>query len=172
LKIAAAVQSIVHSTQLEEETQKSPRGLAAFGVFLLWGATMAFLAAITLTWRGTVLDRVWALNPAGYKQLAPYGGRAGILFATLGITLAATGIAWFKKLLGAWRLAIALIAAQVAGSIVNILIGRIPEGAIGITVSGALLFYLLRRRVRAVFRKPGQVLDSRDPGGPQPSPLT
>ena len=133
---------------------------------------MAFLAAITLTWRGTVLHRVWAINPAGYKQLAPFGGKAGILFATLGVTLAAACIGWLKKLLWAWRLAIALIAAQVVGSIVNILLGRIPEGAIGITASGALLFYLLRKRVRAVFRKPGQVLDSRDPGGPQPSPLT
>ena len=49
---------------LEGETGKPTRGLTAFGVFLLWGASMAFLAAVTLTWRGTVLDRVWAINPA------------------------------------------------------------------------------------------------------------
>jgi len=138
---------------LEEKTRTAPRGLVAFGVFLLWGATMALLAAITLTWPGTMLDRAWALNPAGYRQLAPYGGRAGILFATLGVTLAAAGIAWFKKLLWAWRLAIAIIAAQVVGSIVNILIGRILEGGIGIAASSALLFYLLRRSVSRCFHE-------------------
>ncbi len=151
--------------KLVEET---PRGLAAFGIFLLWGATMAFLAALTLTWQGTVLDRVWALNPAGYKQLAPFGGKAGILFGTLGVTLAAAGIGWFKKLLWAWRLAIAIIAAQLVGNIVNILLGRILEGAIGITASSALLLYLFRKRVRAAFTKPGQVCDTQYADGPQP----
>ena len=139
----------------EEETQRGLRGLTVFGVFLLWGATMAFLAAITLTWRGTALDRVWAINPAGYKQLAPFGSKAGILFAALGVTLAAAGIGWFKKFLWAWRLAVGIIATQVVGNIVNLLLGRILEGAVGITASSALLFYLFRRHVRAVFAKRG-----------------
>jgi hypothetical protein len=144
--------------ELEEETKKVPGGLMAFGVFLFWGAAMASLAAITLTWRGTVLDHAWALNPAGYKQLAPFGSKAGILFAILGVTLAAAGIGWFKRLMWAWRLAIVIIATQVIGNIVNILLGRTLEGAVGITVSGALLWYLLWGRVRAVFRKPAQPL--------------
>jgi hypothetical protein len=139
--------------KFEEEIQRAPRGLVAFGVFLLWGSTMALLAAITLTWRGTVLDRVWALNPAGHKQLVPFGAKAGILFFALGVTLAAAGIGWFRKLLWAWRLAIAIIATQVAGNIVNILVGHILEGAVGITASSALLFYLLRRRVRDCFQE-------------------
>jgi hypothetical protein len=141
--------------KLEEEPQRIPCGLTTFGVFLLLGGALAFLAAITLTRRGTVLGRVWALNPTGYKQLAPFGGKAGILFAILGVTLAAAAIGWFKKLLWAWRLAIAIIATQLVGNIINILLGRILEGAVGITASSALLFYLFRRHVRAVFAKRG-----------------
>jgi hypothetical protein len=49
---------------------KAP-GFTAIGIFLFFGAIMASLAATTLLWRGTVLDRVWALNPMAYKQLAP-----------------------------------------------------------------------------------------------------
>ena len=43
-------------------------GFAAVGIFLFFGATMASLAAITLLWRGTSLDRIWSLNPAAYGQ--------------------------------------------------------------------------------------------------------
>jgi hypothetical protein len=47
------------------------RGFTAIGIFLFFGATMASLAAITLLWRGTALDGVWALNPTAYKELTP-----------------------------------------------------------------------------------------------------
>jgi hypothetical protein len=109
---------------------------------------------------------------SGETGRTPHGGKAGILFAILGLTLAAAGIGWFKKLLWAWQLAIAIIATQLIGSMVNILLGRSLDGAVRVTASRALLFYLLRRRVRAVFRKPGQVLGNHDPGGPQLSILT
>jgi hypothetical protein len=56
-----------------------PLGFTAIGVFLFFGAVMASLAATTLLWRGTALDRVWDLNPTAYKQLAPLGGTVGIL---------------------------------------------------------------------------------------------
>lgn len=139
-----------------EKSENGPRGLTTFGIFLLWGAAMASLAGITLVWRGTALDYVWALNPVGYKQLAPFGSKAGILFLVLAVTLAAAGIGWLKRLPWAWRLSIAFITAQVIGNIVNIVLGRTLEGAVGISASGALLCYLLWGRVRAVFRKRAQ----------------
>src|SRR5712692_8539447 len=48
---------------------KTP-GFTAVGIFLFFGAIMASLAATTLLWRGTALDRLWALNPIAYKQCA------------------------------------------------------------------------------------------------------
>ncbi len=134
-----------------DHARKQPRGVIAFGIFLLWGAAMASLAGVTLTWRGTALDHVWALNPSGYKQLLPFGTKVGILFFVLAGALAAAGIGWFKRLLWAWRLAVAIIAAQIIGNVVKLLQGRLFEGAIGVSVAGALLFYLFRRPVRVVF---------------------
>lgn len=61
---------------------------------------------------------------------------------------------WFQRRLWGWRLTLALIAAQVAGSLVNVFRGRVLAGAFGIAITGALLCYLLRRRVRAVFETP------------------
>ena len=51
---------------------KTP-GFIGVGIFLFFGAIMASLAATTLLWRGTPLDRLWDLNPTAYNQLAPLG---------------------------------------------------------------------------------------------------
>jgi len=62
-----------HHTAEGRQRIKPARGFTAVGVFLLFGMSMASLAGITLAWRGTFLDRVWALNPTAYTQLAPWG---------------------------------------------------------------------------------------------------
>ena len=64
-----------------------PRGFTAVGVFLFFGAVMATLAETTLLRRGTPLDRLWALNPTAYNQLAPLGGIVVIFFLALAVTL-------------------------------------------------------------------------------------
>jgi hypothetical protein len=61
---------------------------------------MASLAAFTLLWPGTALDRLWKLNPTAYKQLAPRGCLVGILFLLLGTALAAAGIGGFAAVFG------------------------------------------------------------------------
>lgn len=57
-----------------------------------------------------------------------------------------------RRRLWGWRLAIALIAAQVLGNLVNLFRGRILEGAVGIAIAAALLFYLLSPPIRVLFR--------------------
>ena len=112
---------------------------------------MASVAGTTLLWRGTVLERMWTLNPRAYKQLVPFGTAAGIVFLLLGLALSVAGAGWFKRRLWAWRLAVAIIATQVLGDLMNAVRGDLVRGAIGFTIAGALLFYLLRSEVRAAF---------------------
>jgi hypothetical protein len=129
----------------------NPPGFTAIGVFLFFGAVMASLAATTLLWRGTVLGRVWALNPTAYKQLAPLGAEVGLLFLALGVALITAGIGWFRRRLWGWRLAVAIIGMQVLGDIVNCVRGDWLRGGTGVVIAGALLVYLLRAKVRAAF---------------------
>ena len=128
-----------------------PPGFAAIGVFLFFGATMAGLAATTLLVPGTILDRAWTLNPTAYKQLSPLGSEIGILFVILALVLVVSGVGWFQHSLWGWRLAVAVIATQVIGDIVNLVRGDLLRGGIGVIVACALLLCLLTPRVRAAF---------------------
>ena len=112
---------------------------------------MAALAATTLLWPGSVLDRVWVLNQAAYRQLLPLGRSIGLLFFLLSVLLAFSSIGWFKHRLWGWRLAVAVIATQVAGDFINLVRGDLLRGGTGLIIAGALLIYLLRPRVRAAF---------------------
>jgi hypothetical protein len=130
---------------------RPPRGLTAIGLFLLFGAVMAFLAGMTLGWRGTALDCMWALNPRAYSELAPYGKTIGIPFLLLGIALAVAGFGWLNRRIWGWRLAVAIIATQVLGNFLNALMGDVVRGLVGFIIAGALLVYLLRPEVKAAF---------------------
>lgn len=126
-------------------------GFIAMGSFLFFGAIIASLAAMTLLWRGTALDRLWALNPTAYKQLAPLGRMVGILFLSLSAILITAGIGWFRRRFWGWRLAIAIIATQVLGDVANCVRGDWLRGGTGVVIAGGLLIFLLRPRMRASF---------------------
>lgn len=132
-------------------TTNLPRGFKAVGAFLFFGATMAALAGTTLVWRGTILDRIWALNAFAYNQLAPLGASVGIGFLLLSATLAFAGTGWFLRRRWGWLLTVAIIATQVLGNLVNAIWGDLLKAGAGFLIAAALLIYLLRPRVRATF---------------------
>lgn len=138
-------------TGLDFAASPKTLGFTAVGIFLFFGAIMASLAATTLLWRGTALDRLWGLNPVAYKQLAPLGRTVGVFFLLLGAALIAAGIGWFRRRLWGWRLAVAIITTQVLGDLVNCVRGDLLRGGTGIIIAGALLMFLLRPRTRATF---------------------
>lgn len=123
------------------------------GIFLFLGAATASLAGETLLWRGTVLDRIWALNPRAFQELAPFGTVAGILFLLLALVLAMAGVGWFRRKLWGWWMAVGIMATQVLGGLIHIATARFAQGAVGTAIPGLLLVYLLRRRVLAEFRR-------------------
>jgi len=122
------------------------------GIFLFFGAAMASLAAITLLWRDTPLDRVWNLNPTAYARLAPRGRIVGILFLALSAILVTAGIGWFRRRLWGWRLAVATIAIQVLGDVANCVRGDWLRGGTGVVIAGTLLLFLMQPKSKTGFR--------------------
>jgi hypothetical protein len=145
------VAALDYIQQMRDVVGSKTTGFTAIGVFLFFGAMMASLAAATLLWRGSALDRIWALNPIAYKQLAPLGRTVGILFLLLVAALTTAGIGWFRRRLWGWRLAVVIIATQVLGDVVNCVRGDLLRGGIGVIIAGALLLFLLQPKIRATF---------------------
>ena len=118
---------------------------------------MASLAGTTLVWPGSALDRIWNLNPRAHDELVPFGRVLGIPFLLLGATLAVASLGWFKRRRWGWRLAVAIIAMQVLGDLVNIFRGDPLRGGIGFLIAGALLLLLHTVNHRMSVRIPLQM---------------
>ena len=136
---------------MKASVRRKARGFTAIGIFLFFGAVMAGLAAITLLWRGTPLDRLWVLNQMAYKRLVPTGRPVGILFLLLSGALTTAGIGWFRRRPWGWRLAVVIIATQVVGDLVNCVRGDLLRGGTGVIIAGALLLFLWRPKIRDSF---------------------
>lgn len=124
----------------------------AIGVFLVFGAIMATLAALTLLWPGTALDRAWTLNPLAHAQLSTRPRLFGSMFVLLTVTLTCAAIGWFRLRRWGWDLAVTIISIQVAGDFGNLLRGDLLRGITGFLIAGGLLVYLLRPTVRKTFQ--------------------
>lgn len=140
-----------HDGVAMQKSAAPPRGITAVGIFLFFGAAMAGLAGVTLSWPGTGLDRMWNLNLPAYRQLAPLGRGVGFSFLFLSATMAVAGIGWFRRRRWGWRLAAVIIATQVLGDLANIVRGDFLRGGVGFAIAGALLLYLGSARIRAFF---------------------
>jgi hypothetical protein len=139
------------SRDQENARGRKPPGFIAIGVFLFFGCLMAGLAATALLWPNTALDRVWTLNPTAHAQLARWGRKIGALFLLVSVALASAGTGWFRRRLWGWRLTVAIIGIQVFDDAANVVRGDFLQGGIGLLIAGALLFYLMRSRVKCAF---------------------
>ena len=61
-------------------------------------------------------------------------------------------VGWFKRRLWGWVLLVGIISTQIAGDSINLARGDFVRGGTGSAIAGALLFYLLRPKVRTVFQ--------------------
>jgi hypothetical protein len=133
-------------------TDKRPAGFVPLGVFFFFAATMATYAAVTLLFPGTSLDHLWALNRTGHAQLARFGKIMALPFAILALIALVSGMGWFKRRRWAWVVGVSGIAFNLAGDLINMIIGEFWKGAAGVGIAALLLTYMTRRSVRDYFR--------------------
>jgi len=128
-----------------------PGGVTALAVFFAAGAAVCLATTIALLFPGGVLEPIWRLRPQARAGFAALGAWAPVLLAVVGLACAAaarglwTGRRWGR------RLAIALLAVNLAGDGANAVLGTEPRALAGIPIVALLLLFLATGRVRAYF---------------------
>jgi hypothetical protein len=132
-------------------------GVRALSGFFVFGACASGISFITLLFPGGPLDALWRVNPRGHDALHGAGGWGIILMAAVCVVCAATARGLWTGARWGWWMALAMLSLNLAGDVVNAVALGDLRTLIGLPVGGALIAYLLSRRVRAAFR-PGRVL--------------
>ena len=132
-------------------TRARPFGVVALVMLFAIGSCASFLSAVSLTFPGSFLEPIWRLNPNAREGFSHVGGWAIVLM--IGVCIACTFTAvglWRGRRWGYW-LAVVMLVVNLGGSIVNVITGIEPRAIIGIPIVGAILAYLLRKRIRFHF---------------------
>lgn len=112
---------------------------------------MALLATLGLLSPDGALEPMWRLNrhaQVGLMELGPWGV-ALMLSVAVACTGAAIGL-WRRARWG-HRLAVAVLAVNVAGDLLAAVLQGDPRTLIGVPIGGAIIYYLLSSRTRAQF---------------------
>ena len=123
------------------------------GFFSALATIVLIVAGVTLLWPDTPLDLIWVVAKEKHQTLIPYGQPVGTGFLLLSLGAVAASVGNFLRREWGRRIAIGGFAANGVGDIAQIAIGHFIEGAIGISVAGALVYYLTRSHVRNQYRK-------------------
>lgn len=126
-------------------------GIRSIAVFFAIATCILISIGWALAMPGTFFDAIWLLRPSREAMLMPYRALLGPGFLALAIAMALASFGCFaRRPWGRW-LAIAIFAANGTGDFVQILMGHVVEGVIGVIVAGALIYFLTRRSVAEAF---------------------
>ena len=120
-------------------------------LFCLFGACMSGLAAVTLAWPGTPLDRVWELNPTGHAELVAAGPLAAMGMAILSPVMVVIAIGLLARRRWAYWAAVVGLVVNATGDAVAAVVRGDARTLIGVPIAGFFVYWLLRPSVRARF---------------------
>lgn len=144
-----------HEGELTGRDRPRSLGITLLSGFFLFGFVMCLLTVLALSFPGGLLEPMWRLNPEAQRALQTMGAAALVLMSVVGLAclLTAIGVALRRE----WgrRLAIALLTVNLLGDAIGAVVRRDPRTLIGLPIAGALVLYLMSRRVREEFASPG-----------------
>jgi hypothetical protein len=117
-------------------------------------AIVAVVVSAALFTPGSVLDRIWELNPSAHAAFAAHARQIAVVLLATGIVAAAAGIGLLRGSRWAWLLSIALFGINGLGDLAKLVLTRewVRAGS-GILIDVLLLFLLLRREVVGWFTR-------------------
>jgi len=127
----------------------------ALSFFFAFGACASGFSVVTLLLPGSPLDVLWRVNPDGHAALRKAGALGVVLMAVVCAVCVATSRGLWLRLRWAHRLAVAMLALNLAADLANGFVRGDYRTLVGLPIAGAMIAWLLTADVRAVFRSPG-----------------
>jgi len=132
--------------------QTRPFGITALILLFVIGTVASLLAAVSLTFPGSVLEPIWRTNPHAREAFGRIGVWAVVLMATVFVACLSTAIGlWRGRRWGYW-FAVVMLLLNLAGDIVNVIAGTERRAIVGIPIVILVLVYLLRKQTRDYFQ--------------------
>jgi len=128
-----------------------PLGIVLIAVFFALSICILVSVGTALLLPGSFMEIVWKLHPARRAEMMPYRAFMGAGFFALALAMLGASIGLFRLRRWGWWLAVTMFGLDGLGDLAQIVMGRILEGAIGVTVAAAIIYYLTRPMVRAAF---------------------
>lgn len=137
------------------EHQSRPPTLVALSAFFGFGTVVSSVTAVALLLPGRWSEAMWRLNPAarvGFEAMGPWGV---VLMVVVALACGAAGVGlWCGRRWG-YRLAVGVLGVNLLGDVANALVRGDRRTLIGLPIGGAMLAYLLTRRIRRRFAAAG-----------------
>ena len=121
------------------------------GVLSCVSAAIAATAAVTLLVPATPLSTIWSIKPAEYAELLALGPLVGVGFVALAVVAVTAAWGAFLRRRWAWWLIVVALAVNALSDAVRLVRGDVLEGAMGVVIAGAILWWMMRPAVRQAF---------------------
>lgn len=129
-----------------------PAGITALSIFFVGGAAISFTTCVSLLFPGSFLEPMWKLNPRAHEAFLSMGRWAVVLMVAVSASCAFAATGLLKRAEWGRRLAVIVLAINLAGDIANTLLGTDRRAIIGVPIAAALLAYLMSTQIRRYFR--------------------
>jgi hypothetical protein len=115
-----------------------------FAVFFAFGAMMSVLTLGLLLFPGGPLDALWRLNPDAPVAFESLGLWSFVVMVIVGTACLVAAIGLWRGALWGTRLALAILAVNIVGDIMNVLFRQDYRALIGVPVGAVMIFLLAR----------------------------
>jgi uncharacterized membrane protein (DUF2068 family) len=132
-----------------------PLGLVLLPLFFGFGTLMSAVAALALTVPGKWSEQLWRLNPAARTGFEAMSNWALALMLLVAAACAGAAIGLWRGKLWGHRLAVTVLSLNLVGDVSNALVRGDRRALIGLPIGGAMIAYLLSRRIREHFKAAG-----------------
>jgi hypothetical protein len=134
---------------------RQPAGLLVLTLFFAFGTLMSTVTALALVAPGEWSEQFWRLNPAARAGFEGLNGWAVPLMLLVAAACAGAAAGLWRSEGWGHRLAVAVLSLNLVGDLANALFRGDRRTLVGLPIGGAMLGYLLSRRIRDRFMAAG-----------------